>query len=189
MASKLDKLRAGHAEIQGETIAKFELFEQGFNPYSRYLDVDKVDLILRKREGSKITYREVQVKFGRLWHVGWKWEQALFDVTSWKPNVKPDEFKESHDNLFIVYVLAFPPEDGGYKGDLFVFPARRFHELANRAPAFRRKGPHREVRISRALWDGKWYWRTQKKKFTKDEFGEATIPIQQYWRNFDILDT
>lgn len=56
------KLKAGHYEIQGETIAKFELFEQKWNPYSRYLDVDKIDLILRKRLKNKTVYREIQVK-------------------------------------------------------------------------------------------------------------------------------
>lgn len=40
--------RAGHYEILGETVAKFELFQKGWNPSSRFLDVDKVDLILRR---------------------------------------------------------------------------------------------------------------------------------------------
>jgi hypothetical protein len=35
--------RAGHYEILGETYAKFEFFEKGWNPYSRFLDVDKVE--------------------------------------------------------------------------------------------------------------------------------------------------
>ena len=43
--------RAGHYEILGETYAKFEFFEKGWNPYSRFLDVDKVDLI-RKCEST-----------------------------------------------------------------------------------------------------------------------------------------
>lgn len=34
-----DLLKSGHYEIHGETIAKFEFFQNGFNPYSRYLDV------------------------------------------------------------------------------------------------------------------------------------------------------
>ncbi len=63
MATKIDKLKAGHAEIQGETIAKFELFENGFNPYSRYLDVDKVDLILRKRVALSANIYETLVRW------------------------------------------------------------------------------------------------------------------------------
>jgi hypothetical protein len=38
------KQKAGHYEILGETYAKFEFFQHGWNPYSRFLDVDKVDL-------------------------------------------------------------------------------------------------------------------------------------------------
>jgi len=53
--------RAGHYEILGETYAKFEFFEKGWNPYSRFLDVDKVDLILRRRIEGRIFYREIQV--------------------------------------------------------------------------------------------------------------------------------
>ncbi len=60
------KKKAGHLEILGETIAKVEFFENGWNPYSRFLDVDKVDLILRRRLHGRIIYREVQVKFGKL---------------------------------------------------------------------------------------------------------------------------
>jgi hypothetical protein len=47
LSRKEIKLKAGHQEILGETIAKFEFFESGWNPDSRFLDVDKVDLILR----------------------------------------------------------------------------------------------------------------------------------------------
>ena len=66
--------RAGHYEILGETYAKFEFFENGWNPYTRFLDVDKVDLILRRRIGDQIVYREIQVKFGKLYPVGPAWE-------------------------------------------------------------------------------------------------------------------
>lgn len=38
--SKKKKIKPGHIEIIGETIAKFELFEQDWNPYSRFLDID-----------------------------------------------------------------------------------------------------------------------------------------------------
>jgi hypothetical protein len=37
--------KAGHYEILGETYAKVEFFEKGWNSYSRLLDVDRVDLI------------------------------------------------------------------------------------------------------------------------------------------------
>ena len=58
-------LKPGHYEIHGETIAKFELFDAGFNPYSRYLDIDKIDLIVRFIDNNNVQYREIQVKYGR----------------------------------------------------------------------------------------------------------------------------
>jgi hypothetical protein len=48
------KQKAGHQEILGETLAKFEFFQNGWHPYSRFLDIDKVDLILRRRLADKI---------------------------------------------------------------------------------------------------------------------------------------
>lgn len=186
MATKIDRLRAGHAEIQGETIAKFELFEQGFNPYSRYLDVDKVDLLLRKRSGDAIRYLEVQVKFGRLYPVGSKWEKELFDVTSWK-FFWPNEFEKSPKHLFIAYVLALPPPDG-YKGDVFVFPVEDFQSLIKRAPTVNsKKGRKATVYLSRSLLDQKWYLRTKKTRFGKEDFRESTWCVQEYWRNFKVL--
>jgi hypothetical protein len=62
--------RAGHYEILGgETYAKFEFFQKGWNPYSRFLDVDKVDLVLRRTWANVPEYREVQVKFGKLYRL------------------------------------------------------------------------------------------------------------------------
>lgn len=59
--------KAGHYELLGETYAKLEFFEKGWNPYSRFLDVDNVDLILRRTLNGVPLYREVQVKFGKLY--------------------------------------------------------------------------------------------------------------------------
>ncbi len=52
--------QAGHYEILGETYAKFEFFENGWNPYTRFLDVDKVDLILRS---GRTTEKESIARF------------------------------------------------------------------------------------------------------------------------------
>lgn len=62
VASALDmpvedrRRRAGHPEVFGETIAKFEFFQNGWNPFSRFLDVDKVDLILRRKLNGQTEY-------------------------------------------------------------------------------------------------------------------------------------
>ena len=131
MLSKDDKLKAGHYEILGETLAKFEFFEAGWNPYERYLDVDKVDLILRRRTGQKIIYREVQVKYEKLYDVSTGWKAELFDRTSWR-FFNADEFAEFYErpDYFIAYVLA---HDSGYQGDIFILPPKIFGELLAQA--------------------------------------------------------
>jgi hypothetical protein len=98
--------KAGHLEIIGETYAKLAFFEQGWNPYSRFLDVDKVDFLLRRVIDGRRVYREVQVKYGKLYDVGGA-ARRLFDVTSWR-FFKRGEFADQalQDDFFVAYVLA-----------------------------------------------------------------------------------
>ncbi len=55
----------GHKEIIGETIAKLILHKNGFNPYSRFLDKEAIDLIVRNDKGEDITYNDIQVKYSK----------------------------------------------------------------------------------------------------------------------------
>ena len=57
--------KAANYEILGETYAKFESFENGWNPYSTFRDVDKVDLILIRTEAGRFFFREVQSQTGK----------------------------------------------------------------------------------------------------------------------------
>lgn len=179
--NKKELLKAGHYEIQGETIAKFEFFENGFNPYSRYLDVDKVDLILRRREEKNIRYFEVQVKYGRLYDCSEKWSKKLFDVTSWKM-FRIDEFKDHRPSLYIALVLAHPD---GYKGDIFVFPSEYFDSLIRKGiHTNSKKGKRTKVYIARSLANSKWYlW----KKWKFDDVNTETAEdVTEFRRNFDL---
>ena len=178
-STKEDRQRAGHQEIQGETIAKFEFFENGFNPYSRYLDVDKVDLVLRQRKGMVVEYKEIQVKYGRLYDTGPVWQKKLFDVTSWRM-FKPEEFGKAHDNLFVAYVLSLPV---GYKGDIFIFPAKTFHQLVKSCIQGKsKKGGYAKMLIARAINSDRWYvWRKSKFDIIDEE---STIEVTKYRRNF-----
>lgn len=173
--------KAGHYEIHGETIAKFEFFDHGYNPYSRYLDVDKVDLILRKNEGNKIIYIEVQVKFGRLYLCDIRWEKKLFDYTSWR-FFKPNEFESSHNNLYVAYVMVHPQ---GYNGDIFIFPAKEFNCLINQGVSRNTKsGKKFMICIARSPKDNHWYlW----KKIGFEEINNAnTVDVTKYRRNFEF---
>jgi hypothetical protein len=179
-----NRSKAGHYEILGETYAKFEFFENGWNPYSRFLDVDKVDLILRRNSNGKTIYREVQVKYGKLYDVGSAWENELFDVSSWR-FFKEDEFKDytKHSDFYIAYVLA---RDTGYRGDIFIFPAKDFvHIIKQAIPVTSREGL-RKVYISHLKTDkDKWVLR-KKNKFHEITDG-PTLDVSIYRRNFSCL--
>ncbi|KHL91331.1 hypothetical protein QW71_35295 [Paenibacillus sp. IHB B 3415] len=153
MANK-EKLATGHYEVVGETYAKMEFYEQGWNPYSRFLDVEKIDLILRKRVNSQIVYKEIQVKFGKLYEVNTKFEKLHFDLTSWR-FFNPNEFNryEENDSLYIAYVLS---KDFKYEGDIFIFPVKEFSSLLKQAIPSKDKV---KLYISHSIKEDKWYIR------------------------------
>jgi hypothetical protein len=173
--------RAGHYEILGETFAKFEFFQNGWNPYSRFLDVDKVDLVLRRNRDGAPEYREVQVKFGKLYRVGPKWERRLFDVTSWR-FFRKDDFRRALPSLFIAYVLS---EDEEYRGDIFIFPVAEFVKIIKAAPIVG-GGKHR-LYISRTLEEPqRWVLRTRSKFDSVSQ--ETCLDVSAYRRAFALLD-
>jgi hypothetical protein len=177
------KRKAGHQEILGETLAKFEFFQHGWHPYSRFLDVDKIDLILRRRRGERVDYREVQVKFGKLYDCNTKWSIALFTATSWRFFSEQSlESLMEHRDLFLCYVLA--PDDG-FKGDMFIFPIEEFVEVIRRSDRVG-NGNYR-VFISRSREDeSKWFVRRLPKFRALD--AQSVIDVSAYYRNFDCLD-
>ena len=182
--------KAGHYEILGETYAKLEFFENGWNPYSRFLDVDKVDLILRRKVNGKKVYREVQVKYGKLLKVGPAWQRELFDITSWR-FFKEDEFtaQMNETDFFIAYVLA---DDHGYRGDLFIFPVRDFVEIIRSGiPSKGQRGipskGQRKVYISRVKGQ-KDQWVLQQRSGRFSVINPTTcLDGSKYRRNFKIL--
>jgi hypothetical protein len=182
--SKIDFSKAGHYEILGETIAKFEFFENGFNPYSRYLDVDKVDLVLRKKVGDAIRYFEVQIKWGRLYKCGPKWERENFDYTSWR-FFNLDDFKLSDPNLFLAYVMADP--ETGYKGDIFIFPIPFFKSLIQSAIRTNsKKGPKAKMNIAHSPQNNRWYlWRKRNFSELNDD---TVVDVTKYRRAFHLID-
>jgi hypothetical protein len=182
MPTREQKQKAGHYEVLGETLAKLELFEAGWNPYQRYLDVDKIDFILRRRRGNQVVYREIQLKYGKLYDCTKRWEIPLFDLSSWR-FFKESEFKEheARSDFFLIYILA---HDSGYKQDMFIFPIRIFHNLLMQAVI---AGGKRRVFISRSKVDStKWYFRI-KSRFDSIS-PETCIDVTEFRRNFKLLD-
>jgi hypothetical protein len=183
LSKKEKKQKAGHQEIIGETIAKFEFFENDWNPYSRFLDVDKVDLILRRRLPVGIVYREVQVKFGKLYECKPAWEKQIFSYTSWRFFTEKNlDDMTKQKGLFLAYVLS---PDGGFKGDMFIFPIDVFADIVRKSDKLG-NGSYR-VCISRKLGDEPhWFVRRQSKFSVIDK--ETTIDVTPYYRNFACLE-
>lgn len=182
----LHRQKAGHYEILGETYAKFEFFENGWNPYSRFLDIDKVDLVLRRRTPAGRVYREVQVKYGRLWTIaadqGQVWERTLFDCTSWR-FFRPEDFgaTDVDAQLFIACVLA---GDAGYRGDIFTFPVADFIQVISAAIPV--SDGRRKVYISRVRGTDRWIVRRKNRFTTLDE--TTALDVTVYRRNFAALE-
>ena len=184
LSKKEMKLKAGHQEILGETIAKFEFFENGWHPYSRFLDVDKVDLILRRRLSDRIVYREVQVKFGKLFECTVPWEKPLFSCTSFRffSEKNLDDMTKQKE-LFLAYVLS---RDERFKGDMLIFPIAEFAETMRKAHKAG-NGKYR-VYISHKLGDeNRWFVRRQQRQF-KVINDETTVEVTRYYRNFRCLE-
>jgi hypothetical protein len=177
------KQKAGHQEILGETLAKFEFFQKGWHPYSRFLDIDKVDLILRRRLADKIVYREVQVKFGKLYTRMSPWEHKLFNCSSWRFFTEKDlDDMAERVGLFLAYVLS---RDEDYKGDMLIFPIKNFVEIV-KSSHISGNGKYK-VYISPSLGDEpRWYIRRQDRKFgTLDK--KTVVDVTEHYRNFQCL--
>ena len=174
--------RAGHQEILGETLAKFEFFQHGWHPYTRFLDVDKIDFILRRRRGSNIDYREIQVKFGKLYTCTKQWELRLFSVSSWRFFTEKNLLDlTEREALFFVYVLA--PDDG-FKGDMFIFPIEIFADCVRKSDRLK-NGSYR-VYISRTPGDNPRWFMRREPRFEKLS-PKTVIDVTAYYRNFTCL--
>jgi hypothetical protein len=183
LSEKEKKQKAGHYEVLGETLAKFEFFQNGWDPYTHFLDVDKVDLALRRRRGNLVEYRDVQVKYGKLYENMSKFEHKLFCTTSWRFfTVKELEDLEYRKGLYLAYVLS---RDDRYRGDIFIFPINEFVAAVKQAV---KAGDDRyKVYISKGhSGDKDWYVRRQGRKFEKlDE--TSVLDVSKHYRNFACL--
>jgi len=175
--------KPGHLEVIGETAAKLLLFQKGWNPYSRFLDVDKVDLILRRSQKNKTEYREIQVKYRRLYeHNNERWDGKLFSATAWY-NADKDEFSTHRPGFFILFVFGYP--DRRIEKDVLLIPSREFHEIIQKSPPIK-EGDKRVVYISKAKNKNEWYTWLTRKKFSSI-CSSTCQNVSKYLNNFNGL--
>ena len=178
--------RSGHLEIIGETAAKLLLFQRGWNPYSRFLDVDKVDLILRRNRKNAPEYREIQVKYRRLWAGEDQsvWESKLFSATAWY-TAAADEFARHRSGFFVMFIFGYP--DRRIEKDVLIFPSRDLDEIIRHSPLHKKGDDARALYISKSCADPRWFVRLTRKKFPEIN-AQTCVDVTQYCNNFDILD-
>lgn len=179
------KERSGHLEIIGETAAKLLLFQQGWNPYSRFLDVDKIDLILRRNRGNQPEYREVQVKYRRLWtgEEQTPWESKLFSATAWY-TANMDEFGAHRPGFFVMFIFGYP--DRRIDRDVLIFPSRDLHGIIQQSPKHKKTGEKRALYISKSLVDGRWYVRLSRNKFPQIDTATC-VDVTRYVGAYGLL--
>ena len=113
-----------------------------------------------------------------------KWQYEYFDASSWR-FFDSKEFDNTHDNLFILYVLN---PDSGYKGDVFIFPIKDFRKLLKEAVKSGQKVKLCMTRLKEKPTKWKLMKTTNKKNFNKGPNDQNTIDISKYYRNFGLLD-
>ncbi|MGA2281619.1 MAG: hypothetical protein ABSG80_15105 [Verrucomicrobiota bacterium] len=175
------KVKSGHQEIIGETLAKLWLFEQGWDPYDRFLDRYKVDFVLRTQKASAPVYRDIQVKFRSL-HPPCKWMKPMFSVHT-GIRLGKDDFKDHRPELFVVVVLRTKSQP--YQTDYFTFPSKWFRERIQEAP-FYKKNVSKIVSFAKAATADNWFILKQRKKFLQVNV-ETCLNIDSYRNNAALL--
>jgi hypothetical protein len=125
----------------------------------------------------------VQVKFGKLYECGSKWERKLFSVSSWRFfSEKVLTALTERPDVYLAYVLS--PDDG-FKGDMFIFPVAVFAHAVRQADRVS-KGDYR-VFISRSKQEpNRWYVR---RKWAFDALTpETAFEVTEHYRNFRCLE-
>jgi hypothetical protein len=106
----------------------------------------------------------------------------MFSVTSWRPfTERALAALNERDGLFLAYVLA--PDDG-FKGDMFIFPIKKFVDLVRTADRLR-NGDYRIYLSRSSSPPDRWYMRRVPRfnALTEDTAHDVT----EYYRNFACL--
>ena len=154
---------AGHKEIIGETIAKLVLHKNGFNPYSRFLDKEAIDLIVRNDKWGTLTYNDIQVKYSKK-YLDPK-ENYWFAIN--QKTFKPRNY----------FYFMFICEDDD---QILIIPSLTLKNMFDKLKLTLRN--KQEV--------GRWHIiidKIKNKYFLRTKRGEENIEITKYLNNFGVL--
>jgi len=154
---------AGHKEIIGETIAKLILHKNGFNPYSRFLDKEAIDLIVRNDKGEDITYNDIQVKYSK---------KYLDPKENYWFAINQRTFKPRH-----YFYFMFICEDDDR---ILIIPSLSLKNMLDKT----------KLDIKENKEFGRWHFIVDKKDdkyILRTKKGEEGIDITEYLNSFDRL--
>ena len=156
----------GHKEVIGETIAKLVLHKEGFNPYSRFLDTESIDLIVRHDKGEHKetpTYNEIQVKYSK---------KYMDPKENYWFRINQRTFKPRY-----YFYFMFICEDDDR---IFIIPSLTLNDMLNKIKLDIKKGKE----------FGYWHFIVRKKEdkyFLATSKKEENIDITDYRNNFRRL--
>ncbi len=150
-------MKAGHKEVIGETIAKLRLFYEGFNVYSRFLDVDAVDFIIRDRKKKKVFYKEIQMKYSKYYPSS---KDYWFGVSK-----TSFEHRENHFFMFIC----------GEIEKIFIIPSKKMNNFLKKFNEDEKKW-HVVIRERKNMW----YFATRGRS-------QKSVNITEFLNQFSLL--
>ena len=151
--------KSGHKEVIGETIAKLVLFKKGYNVYSRFLDIDSVDMIIRiKKDSGLVNYDEIQLKYSKYYP---KNKDYWFKISK--------STFEARKHFYFMFICH--DED-----TIFTIPSIDINSYVNKFYFLQKKGQWDIHIVNR---NNNWYFTTKQ--------GEKWINITGFLNNFDIL--
>jgi len=158
-----EKSTAGHKEIIGETIVKLVLHRKGFNPYTRFLDKEAIDLIIRNDKGEDLTYNDIQIKYSK---------KYLDPKENYWFSINQKTFNPRH-----YFYFMFICEDDD---QILIIPSLTLNSMLQKTKLTKKDGKE----------FGRWHFIIDKKGgnyFLRTERGEENIEVTKYLNNFDVL--
>lgn len=177
-----NKIKTGHKEIISETIAKIRFFKEGINAYSRFLDTQRIDFIVRvDKPGGKVDYKEIQVKYCRAYKISRKKYKMVHGWTT----IDKNKLRIAPNFYYVVIVGLDDP-------NFFIFPSKEFVELLKKYVRFSKTKKNKiiyNLDIDRYAPNkhGILKKRELRKAKQRNDLGNYVDITDSYFERFDLL--